>query len=149
MTVGTANFLSTSIVVSSSGLGRPPSLYNHKKITIPFTPDNIIQMEKDGKEKSEIAIKEYKTAVEIHEKKLAENKKARIEKDRNSNKFNEFLNAKKINDNLIDENMSEIDALYKWKELNFIMPPPIGIKKIKESYNMPWSKFIKHIQDNF
>lgn len=48
---------------------------------------------------------------------------------------------------LIPEDLDEHEALMKWKELNFIMPPPKKISTIKLSYNMSWKQFIEHVKE--
>lgn len=50
---------------------------------------------------------------------------------------------------LYDEITDEMDAIHKWKELGYVMPAPKVIEKIKNNYNMSWSKFKNHIVNNF
>lgn len=119
------------------------------KIIIPFTPDKITVMNEIAMEKSLSLEKKYQEKYEQYEKDREERKRLRLEKVRTSDKFQEFIKAKETNDSLIPDETSEIDALQKWKELNFIMPPPKAIKKIKENYKMSWTDFIQHIKNNF
>lgn len=121
----------------------------YSKVIIPFTPNNIIQMKKEYKEKTKGYKKKYKEIYDNLEALRKQRKQEKIKKYRSSDIFKEYLSKKNNSDSLISEDTPEIDAIYKWIELDYIMPPPKRIEDIKKTYNMPWSKFIKHIQDNF
>ena len=61
-------------------------------------------------------------------------------------KLMEHRNLVEEQNKLIPLDMEERDAMLKWRELDFITPPPDRIKHIKQTYNMSWKEFKEHIQ---
>ena len=61
-------------------------------------------------------------------------------------KLMEHRNLVEEQNKLIPLDMEERDATLKWRELDFITPPPDRIKHIKQTYNMSWKEFKEHIQ---
>lgn len=126
-----------------------PKYKVYKKIFIPFTPDNIQKMQSLYDEITEELLKKTIELCEELERKKEEKHKKRIEERKNNPKFQTYIEQKEYNNTLIPEGTNEIDAIHKWKELEYVMPAPKVIENIKKSYNMSWSKFINHIIDNF
>lgn len=118
-------------------------------IKIPFTPDNIEFMNIESEKKyNELKEKYDKEVFEKEERRKARIQKKHDENEKNGN-YEKLLNAQIEADSLIPIEMNEMDAIYKWRELNYQMPAAHRIAQIKESYNMSWSEFKLYIQNNF
>ena len=108
------------------------------KIIIPFTPDDIPFME----EKAEEIVKEKQQKIE---KQLQDIKDYRIQKKENDPRIleNARQHAEQVSeqDELIPMDMDEFQAMIKWRESGFIMPPARRILELKKSYNKSWEQF--------
>ncbi|EID83984.1 hypothetical protein MSI_25960 [Treponema sp. JC4] len=61
-------------------------------------------------------------------------------------KLMEHRNLVEEQNKLIPLDMEEMDAMLKWRELDFITPPPDRIRHIKQTYDMSWREFKEHIK---
>lgn len=101
---------------------------------------NELQMEKEA----EALLSKIETESESQWKEIIKRRDEKWEKE-GIPKLMEHRNLVEEQNKLIPLDMEERDAMLKWRELDFITPPPDRIKQIKQTYNMSWKEFKEHI----
>lgn len=112
---------------------------NYKKIKVALSYD-VESMNSEFEKQLITSEKEIESQIV----KIEEIKQKKYEK--NLPKLKLHKEAVNQNDSLIPEDMEEHEALITWKNSGFIMPPPHKISDIKNTYNMSWTNFKKHIE---
>ena len=119
-------------------------LYNPKqrsqvKIIVPFTPDNIPLMEEKA---LEIIVEKEKLyrQIEMREQEEKSAKAERLKPKLEAQLKVHDDNVRK-NSELIPDDTEMFAAMKKWRDLDFIAPPPRRILELKKSMNLSWEKF--------
>ena len=110
------------------------------RIKVALTYDEN-QMEKEA----EALLSKIENETEEQWKEIIKRRDEKWEKE-GIPKLKEHRNLVEEQNKLIPLDMEERDALLKWRELDFITPPPDRIKHIKQTYNMSWKEFREHIE---
>ena len=109
------------------------------RINVSLTYDET-QMEEEAKD----LLSKIEAETENQWKEVIKNRDEKWEKE-GIPKLMEHRNLVEEQNKLIPLDMEERDALLKWRELDYITPPPDRIKQIKQTYNMSWKEFKEHI----
>lgn len=111
----------------------------YHKILIDWNPNNFDKMAEDAKQKI-IEIEEKILLQHEEQKKLRHmNFIARIEKNRPS--FEMLLKQTEEMNKKIPMELTDKEALDKWRSLNYYMPAGDRIRKIKIESNLSWTEF--------
>ena len=113
-------------------------VYNAKlkmsaKIKVPFTPDDIPLMEEN-------AVSEIQKRNEKWQMQIDEMNQRKAENSRQS--FIEYQEHLEKVDRYFSDEMTDSDAIIQWKKLNYVMPAPSRILKIKKELDKSWEQFI-------
>ena len=119
-------------------------LYNPKqrakvKIVVPFTPDNIPLMAERAEEIIAEKEKLYRQ-IEMREQEAQAQKAERLRPKLEAQLKLHDENVAKYSE-LIPDDMEMFAAMKKWRDLNFIAPPPRRILEIKKTMNLSWEHF--------
>ena len=104
------------------------------KIIVPFTPDDIALMEKR-------AISEIQERNEKWQKQIDEIDQKKAEKSRQS--FTEYQAHLEKVDKYFTDDMTDFDAIMQWKKMNYVMPAPLRILRIKKELDKSWEQFVE------
>lgn len=104
------------------------------KIIVPFTPDDIALMEKR-------AISEIQERSEKWQKQIDEIDQKKAEKSRQA--FTEYQAHLEKVDKYFTDNMTDFDAIMQWKKMNYVMPAPLRILRIKKELDKSWEQFVE------
>ena len=104
------------------------------KVVIPFTPDNIPLMEKEAASEIQKRYEKWQKQIDDMERK----KNEEYEKNHSLN----LAHHEKI-EKYFTEDMTDFDAIMQWKKLDFIMPAPYRILKIKKQLGKTWEQLIE------
>ncbi|MBR4322804.1 hypothetical protein [Treponema sp.] len=113
-------------------------VYNAKlkmsaKIKVPFTPDDIPLMEEN-------AVSEIQKRNEKWQMQIDEMNQRKAENSRQS--FIEYQEHLEKVDRYFSDEMTDYDAIIQWTKLNYVMPAPSRILKIKKELDKSWEQFI-------
>ena len=119
--------------------------YSHSnaKVIIPFTPDDIEEMnyvsEKLKEEKIKIMIEQIgKDKLKHYEAVMN-----KINSDEYKLKQQNHREMVEEMDKIIPPDTDEYEAISKWRNLGFPLPPPTIITNLRKSYNKSWNDFIE------
>ena len=116
---------------------------SNSKVIIPFTPDNIELMKENAKEAKEIKLKNM--IDRIHQDRLAhyEAVQRKINSDEYKMKQENHRKMVKEMDKLIPPETEDYEAISKWRNLGYPLPPPTKITNLRKEYNKSWNDFIE------
>ncbi len=110
-----------------------------ERISVKYVPENVLEMEKEAS----LKLQKKQETVDAWNKKIKELKDEKYIRNLPKKLESQRQHAAELseNDKYFEEEMTEYEIMCKWKELNFIMPPPSKVLAIKKEYKKTWEEF--------
>ena len=116
---------------------------SNAKVIIPFTPDDIESMRENAKYVKEEKIKAMHERIQKDKMKHYEAVQKKINSDEYKMKQENHRAMVAEMDKLIPPETEDYEAISKWRELGFPLPPPSKITNLRKEYNKSWDDFIE------